>query len=108
MTRSFGCRREPQSICRGKRLSPLLMIFCATALGLTLTDIAPASATTLSVCRYGCPYTQIAPAVAAANSGDTIRIGPGTYVGGVSIDNNLQLIGEGPGATTIKGGGGSV
>jgi hypothetical protein len=80
------------------------MIFCATALGLTLTDIAPASATTLSVCRYGCPYTQIAPAVAAANSGDTIRIGPGTYVGGVSIDTNLQLIGSGPGATIIKGG----
>ena len=69
---------------------------------------SPASAATLSVCKSGCSYTQIAPAVVAANSGDTIRIGRGTYVGGVLIDTSLQLIGAGPGITTIEGDGGSV
>ena len=73
-----------------------------------ISGASPASAATLNVCKSGCSYTQIAPAVAAATSGDTIRIGPGSYIGGISIDKNLQLMGAGPGATTLKGGGGSV
>ncbi len=56
----------------------------------------------------GLPVQPDPPAVAAATGGDTIRIGPGIYIGGVSIDKNVQLIGAGPGATTIEGGGGSV
>lgn len=96
-------RSYPRSfVRRGSRLLVLLS-FVVTAM--LISGAAPASAATLNVCKSGCSYTQIAPAVAAANSGDTIRIGPGTYVGGVSIDNNLQLIGAGPGATIIRGGG---
>jgi len=37
-----------------------------------------AAAATLKVCQDGCPYTQLAPALAAAHNGDKIKIGPGT------------------------------
>lgn len=43
--------------------------------------------------------------MAAARSGDAIRVGPGTYAGGVAIDVSVHLIGAGPGATVIRGGG---
>jgi hypothetical protein len=60
---------------------------------------------TLTVCPDGCQFRQIAPAVAAAKSGDTIRVGPGTYTGGVTIGISVHLLGAGPGATIIRGGG---
>jgi len=72
---------------------------------LLLLGATPASAATLHVCQRGCPYTQLAPALAAAHSGDTITIGPGTYAGGVTIDVSVTLVGAGPGATIISGGG---
>jgi hypothetical protein len=64
-----------------------------------------AAAATLTVCPRGCPYTQIAPALAAARSGDTIKIATGTYTGGIAIDLNVKLVGAGAGATIINGGG---
>jgi nitrous oxidase accessory protein NosD len=64
-----------------------------------------ASAATLTVCPSGCPYTQIAPAVAAASSGDTVDVAGGTYHGGFTIDKNLTLSGAGAEETTIRGGG---
>ena len=60
---------------------------------------------TLTVCPHGCQFRQIAPAVAAATSGDTIQVGPGTYTGGVTIGISVHLLGAGPGATIIRGGG---
>jgi hypothetical protein len=59
----------------------------------------------VDVCPSGCPYTQIAPALAAAKNGDKIKIGPGTYDGGVTIDVSVKLVGAGAGRTTISGGG---
>ncbi|MGO8723031.1 MAG: hypothetical protein ACLQRM_09895, partial [Acidimicrobiales bacterium] len=53
----------------------------------------------------GCAYTQIAPAIAAASNGDTISVGPGTYLGGFTIDENLTLNGAGAQRTIISGGG---
>jgi len=72
---------------------------------LLLLQAGPASARTLTVCPSGCAYTQIAPALAAAHSGDTIAIGPGTYVGGFTIDISVKLVGAGAGASIIRGGG---
>jgi Right handed beta helix region len=72
---------------------------------LLVVGVRPVSAATLHVCPSGCPYTQLAPALAAAHSGDTITIGPGTYAGGVTIDVSVKLLGAGPGATIISGGG---
>jgi hypothetical protein len=60
---------------------------------------------TLHVCKSGCPYTQIAPALADAKSGDTVKIGPGTYAGGLTINTSVELVGAGSGSTIISGGG---
>jgi hypothetical protein len=72
---------------------------------LLLLEPRPASAATLEVCQRGCPFTRLAPALAAAHSGDKIKIGPGTYAGGVTIDVSVKLVGAGPAATIISGGG---
>jgi hypothetical protein len=94
-------RRRPHW-CGGAGRLVLLVPALAVLL---LLGARPASAATLEVCQRGCPYTQLAPAVAAAHSGDTITIGPGTYAGGVTIDVSIKLVGAGPGATIISGGG---
>ncbi len=83
----------------------LLLISVASMSTALLLVAAQASAATLNVCPSGCPYTQLAPALAAAENGDTIRIGPGTYDGGVTIDVSVKLAGAGAGRTVISGGG---
>jgi hypothetical protein len=50
-------------------------------------------------------YPTLQAALAAAHDGDTIRIGPGTYQGGATIDASVDLVGAGAGKTTISGGG---
>jgi hypothetical protein len=77
---------------------PLAAVAAATGSG-------HASAATQAVCPSGCTFTQIAPALAAANNGDTISISAGTYDGGLTIDKSVKLAGAGPGRTTISGGG---
>lgn len=52
----------------------------------------------------GC-YPTLREALAAARDGDTIRVNPGSYAGGVTIDKSITLRGAGPGRTTIAGGG---
>jgi hypothetical protein len=52
----------------------------------------------------GC-FSTIQAAVDAAHDGDTIRIGSGTFAGGVMIDVGVKLIGAGAGSTIISGGG---
>src|SRR5919197_591576 len=82
-----------------------LVLFFAVAAALPLIGAGRASAATLNVCPSGCPYTQIAPALADAKSGDRIKIAPGTYAGGLMIDASVKLVGAGPGSTPISGGG---
>jgi len=65
----------------------------------------PPTVSVLTVCPSGCTYTQIAPAVAAASSGDTVSVAAGTYHGGFTIDQNLILNGAGAQKTIISGGG---
>lgn len=64
-----------------------------------------ASAATVTVCPSGCAFTHIAPAIAAATSGDTVTVARGTYHGGFAIDKDLTLRGAGALETTIRGGG---
>lgn len=79
----------------------------ALALATTMLLVAPVrvAAATLDVCRSGCPYSQIAPALGDARNGDTIRVAKGTYPGGFAIDVSVTLLGAGAGRTIIKGGG---
>lgn len=53
------------------------------------------------------PGTTLQPVVAAAASGDTIRLAPGSYDGPVVIDRTLHLVGM-PGAEIVGTGEGSV
>jgi hypothetical protein len=85
------------------RMSRLTLVLWAAAAAATTSGRA--SAATLTVCPSGCTFSQIAPALAAANNGDTIAIDAGTYDGGFTADVSVKLIGAGPGRTIISGGG---
>jgi hypothetical protein len=67
--------------------------------------VTPASAAQLTVCKSGCPYTEVGPALAAAHDGDTIRVGAGVYAGGLHITKSVTVIGAGRDLTVIRGGG---
>lgn len=87
------------------RAAGMLVLLVPVVTTLLISGAGPVSAATLEVCPSGCPYAQIAPAVAAAKDGDTIKVGPGTYRGGITIDFSIQLAGAGAGSTVIRGGG---
>ena len=55
----------------------------------------------LTVCPSGCAFTSIAAAVGAAGDGDRIVVEAGTYVGGVTIDDDITLVGAGADATVV-------
>ncbi len=88
---------------QGWRTAGMLALLVPAAA--TLLGAGTASAATLHVCKSGCPYREIAPAIAAARNGDTITIGPGLYRGGITVDVSVRLAGAGPGRTVIRGGG---
>jgi Right handed beta helix region len=50
-------------------------------------------------------YPTLQAALDAAHDGDTVKLGAGTFTGGVAITKSISLIGAGPGATAISGGG---
>jgi hypothetical protein len=52
----------------------------------------------------GC-YPTIQAALDAAQDGDTIRLGPGTFAGGITITKSIRLLGSGAKSTIIEGGG---
>jgi hypothetical protein len=66
---------------------------------------SPAAAAT-GVCVGGphC-YATVQAAVDAAQNGETIRIAPGTYAGGIVVEKSVDLVGAGANATVISGGG---
>jgi hypothetical protein len=82
-----------------------LPVVLGTVVATVVLPAVPAHASTLKVCAHGCAYTELAPALAAAGAGDTLRVGPGTYTGGVTIDASIRLIGSGARSTLLRGGG---
>jgi hypothetical protein len=82
-----------------------LPIVLSTVAATVVLPAVPVHASTLEVCAHSCAYTELAPALAAAHPGDTVRVGPGTYAGGVTIDVSLTVIGSGARSTVIRGGG---
>ncbi len=90
--------------CRVWRGARTMALLVPAVMTLVWAGTGAASAATLTVCPSGCQYSQIGPAVAAAKNGDTIKVGPGTYQGGITIDVSVQLAGAGAGSTIIRGG----
>jgi hypothetical protein len=73
---------------------------------LGVSAVVPAR--TVTVCPSGpplCDFATIPAAIAAVSDGDTIRVAPGRYAGGFSIDKSISLVGSGQAVTTIVGGG---
>jgi fibronectin-binding autotransporter adhesin len=85
------------------KMKQLLVVGLATGAAAGVGSARAAS--TLNVCPSGCAFNQVAAAVAAANSGDTISVAPGTYAGGFTVDVSVNLVGAGAGRTIISGGG---
>ncbi len=91
-----------------KRRTQLLQIgllFCLVAGMFGL--VQPAGAATLTVCpSIFCLYQTISSAVAAANPGDTITVGAGTYnEHDIVINQSLTITGDGSGVVTVDAGG---
>lgn len=81
----------------------------ATGLGLALTCSLLSGASALAATRCvgsgpGCQRT-LQAALDASHDGDTIKVSPGTFAGGVTIAKSVTVVGAGAGATTIRGGG---
>jgi hypothetical protein len=90
---------------RGRQRCVLAAFMAVTAAGGLALVAQPALAAALCVgSGPGC-YPTIQAAVNAAQDGDTITIGPGTFAGGVTITTSVSLQGAGAAATIISGGG---
>lgn len=62
------------------------------------------SASTLCVGGGGC-YSTLQAALDASHDGDTVKVNPGTFAGGVTIAKSVSVVGAGAAKTIIKGGG---
>jgi hypothetical protein len=81
-----------------------VLLLLATAASLTTASVSQAAHATRCVGGPGC-YPTLAAALAAATDGDTVRVNPGTYAGGIAIVHSITLQGAGAGKTIIAGGG---
>jgi hypothetical protein len=62
------------------------------------------SASTLCVGGPQC-YATVQAAVNAAHDGETVRVGPGTFAGGITITKSINLVGVAAAGSSISGGG---
>jgi hypothetical protein len=83
------------------RIPGVTAVVVCTAFALVPTAL---SATRCVGSGHGC-YRTIQAAHDAARDGDTIKIAPGSFAGGVRITKSVHLRGKGAHATTIRGGG---
>ena len=82
-----------------------LVAFIGALAAATAAAAQPAHHRELCVGRGAGCYKTVQAAVDAARSGDTVRIGRGTFAGGVRIRASIHIVGAGARLTTIRGGG---
>src|SRR5215208_4162378 len=94
---------------RQEEMRKIRAALIAGALTAIVLAIAPAAsgASAANVRCVGHPpcFATIQQAVDAVHDGDVIRIEPGTFAGGVTIDKSVKVVGSGARKTIIKGGG---
>jgi hypothetical protein len=89
-----------------KKTRVALLTGVLTAIVLAIAPVASGASAAKERCVGKPPcFATIQGAVNAAHAGDVIRIEPGTFAGGVTIDKSVQVIGSGASKTIIKGGG---
>jgi hypothetical protein len=92
---------------RSIRVRRIVLVAVLAAAVCAGASSAARSALAASLCvgaKPGC-FSTVQAAVNAAQDGNTIEIGPGTFEGGIVIDKSVQLVGASAAATTIAGGG---
>ena len=93
-----------EAIAIVKRCVASVGLIAAAALAGASGAHSAAKATVLCVGGPRC-YATVQAAVDASADGDTIKVGPGTFAGGITITKSIALIGSGAGATVVRGGG---
>jgi len=88
----------------GARVRRAPAIAAGVALALAAAEPSAAAPGPCVGADRGC-FAGIQAAVDAAKDGDTIRIRPGVYPGGVTITKSVSIVGSGARATVIRGGG---
>jgi hypothetical protein len=85
----------------------LILAVCGAAIAMIGPGLPASPADAASLCVRNGPrcHPTIQAALDTSHDGDTIRLGPGTFPGGITIDRSVRLIGAGRGATIIRGGG---
>jgi hypothetical protein len=86
------------------RRLPLVAATAAAGLAIATGAGSAANAPLCVGSGPGC-FATVQAALDAAQDGDTIHIGPGTFAGGVSVGKSVTLAGAGAGVSTIAGGG---
>ncbi|MBA2345262.1 MAG: hypothetical protein H0V83_09290 [Rubrobacter sp.] len=88
------------------KMRATLIAGALTAMVLAIVPAASGASAANEICVGAPPcFGTIQKAVDAAHDGGVIRIGPGTFAGGVTIDKSVEVIGSGASKTIIKGGG---
>jgi hypothetical protein len=88
-----------------KRLVPTVSIAAALVTGFAAAPSALAHQTPCVRVGNAHCYPTLQAALGAAHDGDTIKLGAGTFTGGVVIAKSITLVGAGPGTTVVSGGG---
>lgn len=84
-----------------KHFVPLVVV-CSVLAACAVAPISRVSASELNVGGQG-QYRTISAAIKAANAGDTILVGPGTYVENVVVDKPITVVStKGAQATVVK------
>lgn len=81
----------------------LMLMILLVLLWQLLLPTSSTQAAILTVCPSGCAFSKIQDAITAANPGDTIAIGAGTYLENLIIDKDLTLQGESQASTILDG-----
>ena len=89
-----------------RRVVPTLVLGALVSSVLVAVPVSPAAASTTRCVGSGAGcYATLQGAIDASAAGDTVRVTPGTYAGGVRIAKNLTLAGAGAGRSVVRGGG---